>query len=341
MDQRNTTSSVTYSTVDNLGGPNVSKFLSRKIKEGRWFPEGTHFERHRALKAFYHQRHHHRPSAPAEINFFVDTFEPELTLQSSQSILAGFAEPELATNRSSVQMSHSVCHQIQEDVPMELQTSRNSRALFKREGGREKKRPERARARPMSFHAMDFDLRRMFSSMDWTQMVPRIVRKNEEKTSSSNNTRIPNAKCFSCCTVNSPKQEGDEINSNCLVDCPHVEQDTCPVHSTVGLHFDEVDSDFLETTDDEDNIFHAPFALNCIGAMMIGMPGSERSIIPSDLTTASLPKRLAFSSRTLNRIPFTPGDHHDKKETTGNRQPWSFFTKIASKLCKSPLVKDE
>lgn len=90
----------------------ISSLLTLK-KEEYAVSRGLDFEGQRALKAFYH----HRPSAPANINFFAFTPHDEF-LQSSESVLGHLNEKEcmsletsLSTEDKRVSTSSKTNHQ--------------------------------------------------------------------------------------------------------------------------------------------------------------------------------------------------------------------------------------
>lgn len=105
----------------------VSSFLSPKENEEMSFPKGRSFEGQRALKAFYH----HRPSAPADFNFFVSKpEETDVQMQSADSIFGDLVDEDDLSPKiprepayKPLPKSQSACYQIQEDVPMDVQLS--------------------------------------------------------------------------------------------------------------------------------------------------------------------------------------------------------------------------
>lgn len=202
----------------------VSSFFSPKEKEGMSFPNPTSFEGQRALKAFYQ----HRPSAPANFNFFMSKPEnTDLQMQSADSIFGDLVDEDDLSPETPIEpaykplpLSQSACYQIQEDVPMDVQLSLNSwwvsECLNEAVHGfripsvrnvEEHQRLRWSRARPMSFHLAGETSRRRSLSVDWTDIVSRLVTEPEKCTSNCNTSKQTSAEYLKPCSVNSSKHE--------------------------------------------------------------------------------------------------------------------------------------
>eukprot|EP00210_Caulerpa_lentillifera_P001297 g1250.t1 len=317
----------------------VSRLSLLKEKENILSPK-IDFDGQRALKAFYH----HRPSAPANINFFVGTPRDEF-LSSSELTLGDLVEEECLSSDNSATSENTTTigslapwHQMESDTPMRHQIT--SGAWVTSSGNEKEKRWLKCNGnRPMSFHTIDYASRDVLEPVDWVHLVPSLVRKSQDGVSSTNKQKLSSFSCSKC----SPDPTSDQTTTK--TDTGNMSglesEDTRQSILSDRVHYEQLDTDFLETTDDEDNIFHAPYYLGCIGSLVCEKQGSSLTR-PDGLVQLNNTsnQRLQASGIVLLQTQSCNIAQQNKKDKIGVNM-WSFVRKIATKLCKSPLVKDE